>query len=194
MKRLLLTTLVLLCACSEQKQETETTTPESQSDSNTMTQAAAGMMWQAPEDWTKEMPTSSMRKAQYRLPGVESDPEDASVVVFYFQGEGGGVQANIERWVSQFKQPENGQLQPETEKQTVNGLQQTIVDVSGTYLFKTRPMAPTATEKPGFRMLAAVIEGAESGPWFVKCVGPEKTMAKWEDSIYQFLQTFQQPS
>ncbi|MFQ5770209.1 MAG: hypothetical protein ACE5HX_06715 [bacterium] len=76
-------------------------------------------------------------------------------------------------------------------KSTVNGLPQTMIDLSGTYLFKTSPMAPTHTEKPNFRMLAAVVESSR-GPWFVKLVGPQKTVSKWEDSLYEFMKSFKE--
>jgi hypothetical protein len=39
-----------------------------------------------------------MRVAQYQLPAAEGDTEAASLVVFYFgAGEGGSVQANLDR-------------------------------------------------------------------------------------------------
>jgi hypothetical protein len=56
--------------------------------------------------WTVEKPTSAMRKAQYLLPHAEKDTEDASLVVFFFSGQGGTPQANIDRWTQQFEQPD----------------------------------------------------------------------------------------
>ncbi|MFQ5677680.1 MAG: hypothetical protein ACE5G1_17455 [bacterium] len=188
MKKFLLLLLVLMIACSEQQENAD-----NNQDMAVITQSNAGLSWQIPSDWIEEKPTSTMRAAQFRLPKAEADTEDANVVVFYFQGEGGGVRANIQRWISQFKLPEGELTREVTEeaKTEVNGLTHTLVDIRGTYLFRPMPMAANATEKPGFRMLAAVIEGG-AGPWFVRFVGPEATVAKWENSFRKFLGSFKQ--
>jgi hypothetical protein len=47
-----------------------------------------------------------MRRAQYRLAKAEGDPEDGGLVVFFFSGQGGSVQANIDRRVGQFQNPQ----------------------------------------------------------------------------------------
>jgi len=38
-------------------------------------------------------------------------------------------------------------------------------------------MGPKQEPKPGFRLIAAVVE-TEDGPWFVRLLGAEKTAAK----------------
>ncbi len=149
--------------------------------------------WQAPQGWAKETPPSRFRIAQFRIPKTESDPEDASCVVFYFQGEGGGVQSNLERWYGQFVQPDGRPSKEvaQVHETTVNGLKQTHVDVSGTFLFQPMSMGPTVAEKPGFRMLASVVE-CSSGPVFTKFVGPQKTVEKWKPQYQEFMNTFKQ--
>lgn len=184
MKGYLILMAFVLASCAQEQKEapanpaTRTTMPE-------------GISWQVPAGWVQETPTSAMRKAQYTLPKVDDDGEDASVVIFYFQGQGGAVEANIQRWYTQIVQPDGSATADKATRreQTVNGLSQTIVDVTGTYLFSARPMAGEKTRKPGFRMMAAVVQ-ASSGPWFVKCVGPQKTVAKWEPSFGDFLNSF----
>ncbi len=146
----------------------------------------------APADWISEKPTSSMRQAQYRLPRVEGDPEDAELVVFYFQGGGGGVQANIDRWIGQFTRPDGSSANDsaKTSHKTSHGVPITVVDVSGTYVAGMGSMMTEPKGKPSFRMLAAVAESG-SGPWFFKLTGPEKTVARWETSFQSFLDTIQ---
>ncbi|MFQ5651466.1 MAG: hypothetical protein ACE5IY_16145 [bacterium] len=190
MNKYLVFLIALFFACgqqpSQEAQQPDTSTLEESKTPGELT-------WQAPAGWIEESPTSTMRKAQYRLPKAEADSEDGSVIIFYFQGQGGSVQANLERWYSQFAQPDGRPTRETADAKTteVNNLTQTVVDIHGTYLFRPRPMAPTATEKPNTRMLAVVIE-TDSGPWFVKFVGPEKTVAKWEDSFRDFLASFRQ--
>ncbi|MFQ5706961.1 MAG: hypothetical protein ACE5HO_05890 [bacterium] len=189
MKTILLAGALFLFACgTNTKQEGKNESPEVQSGLS-----AKKLTWQAPQGWVTETPTSSMRMAQYSLPRVDGDPEDASVAVFYFHGQGGSVEANLQRWYGQFVQPDgrSSQVAAEVSKSTVNDLQQTTVDISGTYLFRLTPMAPTSTEKPHFRMLAAVVESS-MGPYFVKMVGPEKTIKNWQQSFFEFMKTFKE--
>jgi hypothetical protein len=154
--------------------------------------AAGGLKYSAPADWVSEQPTTSMRQAQYRLPKVQGDPEDAEVIVYYFQGGGGGVQANIDRWIGQFTKADGSPATDaaKTSKRQVHGIPLTVVDVSGTYAAGMGPMISETKSKPDFRMLAAVAE-ASSGPWFIKFSGPAKTVAKWEASFQTFLDTIQ---
>jgi hypothetical protein len=145
-----------------------------------------------PAEWLSEKPSSSMRQAQYRLPRVEGDPEDGEVVVFYFQGQGGGVQANIDRWIGQFQKADGSPANDaRTTKREIHGVPLTLVDVSGTYLASMGPMLSEVKAKPGFRMVAAVAESA-AGPWFFRMTGPEKTVARWEPSFQAFLGSIQQ--
>jgi hypothetical protein len=151
----------------------------------------SGMLtWTAPPGWIEETPASSMRKAQYRLPHVAGDPEDAELAIFFFEGSGGSVQANIERWIGQFRKADGSpatDIAKTTHKQS-HGIPVTIVDVSGTYLAGGMGMPGKQAEKPDFRMLAAVAETA-SGPWFFKLAGPAKTVARWVPSFESFLDT-----
>jgi hypothetical protein len=182
---LLLLILSLACENSSEKMDRQSRVPLPQRQQAPAGQAA--IKWQAPEGWLAEQPSSSMRQAQFSLPGTR---ENASVIVFYFGGQGGGVEGNLARWQGMFKS--DGVASKPTVRETeVNGLAQTIIDITGTYLFKPRPMAPTSIEKPDHRMLAAVIE-TNSGPWFVRCVGPRETVAKWENSFYAFLGSIKQ--
>jgi hypothetical protein len=152
---------------------------------------AGGLKFSAPQGWIAEKPTSSMRQAQYRLPKADNDAEDAELVVFYFQGGGGGVQANIDRWVSQFEKPDGTPVSDaKTSKKVVNGTPMTIVDVSGTYMAGMGTMSDSKP-KNGYRMLAVVVETG-SGPWFFRLAGPAKTVTQWESSYQAFLETIRQ--
>lgn len=150
---------------------------------------AGGLKFTPPAGWIAETPTSSMRKAQYRLPKADGDSEDAELGVFYFGGGGGGVQANINRWIGQFSKPDGSSVtDARTLHRTVHGIPLTIVDVTGTYVggmgsAETKP-------KTDFRMLAAVAE-AGNGPWFFKLTGPAKTVTHWEPSFQTFLDSIQ---
>jgi hypothetical protein len=135
-------------------------------------ESAAGISWTAPPAW-KSQGERPMRAATYSVPAAPGDSEAGECAVFYFgPGQGGGVDANIQRWLGQFKDaPAN--LQPKTK--TVNGFKVTTIEHSGTYM-SGAPMAPVKTPKPGYRLIGSIVE-APGGNVFFKLTGPAKTVA-----------------
>src|SRR5262249_19826125 len=58
----------------------------------------------APADWTSKPVSTSMRAADFVLPGKPG--ADAELIVYYFGADGAGsVEDNINRWLDQFEQP-----------------------------------------------------------------------------------------
>ena len=127
-----------------------------------------------------------MRVAVWELTG---DDAPAEVVNFYFgEGSGGGVEANLARWFGQFQQPDGSSTRDRAiiTERTVNGLELTVADMRGKFVAPGRPGAPQRNNRPGYRMIGAVAEGG-TGPWYIRVLGPEATMAKWEASVEDFL-------
>jgi hypothetical protein len=135
-----------------------------------------GLSYQPPTTWSSEKPSSGMRMAQYRIAPSSGDSDAGECALFHFPGQGGSVEANIDRWVGQFQQPDGSPSKDHasTETFTANGLNVTYVDVTGTYSGGMSMTAPSQP-KPGYRMVAGVIETSQ-GPWFMKCTGPAATM------------------
>ena len=77
-----------------------------------------------------------------------------------------------------------------TETITVNGLKVTTVDVTGTYTAQMSPGSETRHNDANYRLRAAVIETAK-GNYFVKLVGPAKTVGRWEQSFADFMKSFE---
>jgi hypothetical protein len=124
-----------------------------------------------------------MRLAQFKA-GASSE-----VVIFYFgAGQGGGVEANLERWYGQFVQPDGSATRERARvtKSKVASLEITRADVSGTYVAPVRPGASERHDEKDYRMIAAVVEGT-SGPWFVRLLGPRAEVAAAEASFEAFL-------
>ena len=149
---------------------------------------AADLTFTIADGWQKVATTSSMRVADFSLPRADGDAEDAELVLYYFGGGGGSVDANIERWVGQMQQldgrPSSAVAKKEARK--VNGLDVMLLDVSGTYIAEMAPGASERHNKPGFRLRAAVIT-TPRGPYYIKLTGPQKTVAKWDQSFEQFV-------
>ncbi|MGH7451851.1 MAG: hypothetical protein ACRENG_10925 [bacterium] len=141
--------------------------------------------------WQAVAPSSQMRKAQFTLPRVAEDGQDAELIVFYFgAGQGGSVEANLDRWYGQFAQPDSSSSaeKAKTSHEVVDGMNLTMVDLSGTYVAPKMPGSEEQYNEPSFRMLAAVLETAQ-GPYFFKLVGPEKTVAHWANSFSEFVKS-----
>jgi hypothetical protein len=149
---------------------------------------AAGLTFTPPDGWKPAGPSSSMRVAQFVLPRAAGDTQDAELVVYYFGGSGGTVEANIERWLAQMQQPDGKPSGSAARRQTrsVNGLALALVDVSGTYVAEMTPGSSKRHNSPNFRLRAAVVE-TPNGPYFVKLTGPAKTVAAWDKAYEQFL-------
>ena len=134
--------------------------------------AAAGLAWTLPAGWTVEAPRS-MRVATYAIPAAPGDAEGAECAVFYFgAGQGGGVDANLQRWIGQFK-PATG---AKRSAKKVNGVPVSLADVSGTYTAHGGSMSQAQGDKPDWRLLGAIAETPQ-GAVFFKLAGPAKTVA-----------------
>jgi hypothetical protein len=156
--------------------------------SSTAAASNEGLTFAPSPEWRAESPSSSNRKAQFKLPRAAGDSEDAELVVYYFQGGGGAVQTNVNRWIGQFTKPDGSPV-ADTAKiahRNIGGIPLTVVDVSGTYINAMQPMRQSEGPQLNYRMLGAIAEPG-NGPWFIKLTGPAKTVAKWAPSFEAFL-------
>jgi hypothetical protein len=147
---------------------------------------AAGIAWTVPDGWNVE-PPRSMRIATYRIHAIAGDPEDAECAVYFFgSGQGGTVDANLDRWAHQFRAP-NSQTPPfKMERRIIKGLTVSTITATGTYLGGGGMMAQEETNKPNFRMRGAIAQ-APAGLVFFKLVGPLNTVAAAESDFSSML-------
>ncbi len=149
----------------------------------TLAGKAAGLEWSVPAKWTLG-PEKPMRVATYHVPSAQGDAEGGECYVSFFgTGQGGVVEANIERWVSQFSEPG----MPEKSTKEVNGLSVTTVRIAGTFLGSGMGMgapggAPNGSPKENYRLLAAIVEAPE-GMVFFKMTGPAATVGAAENDF-----------
>ena len=151
-----------------------------------------GLTSTAPASW-KEGPSTPMRFKQFTIPAATGDKHDAELVVFFFgQGQGGDTQANLERWKQQFEPPAGKKMADVSKVSTVKLAtgQATVLDIHGTYQWKASPMAPGPAEpRPNHRMLAVVLE-TPKGNYYIKLVGPEKTIEKHKKGFDGWIKGF----
>jgi len=147
--------------------------------------SAREIVWTDPAGWQKVPSGSPMRKATYKVPAAPKDPEDGELAVFYFRGEGGSTEANIQRWISQF--PDAKPADTKRSQRTVSGMNQTIVEVEGTYSGGMPGGPPSAaTPKAQYRLMGAVVE-TPAGPYFFKLTGPKKTVEAAKSTFFTLL-------
>ncbi|MFN0087174.1 MAG: hypothetical protein ACKVX9_17430 [Blastocatellia bacterium] len=143
----------------------------------------APVKWAAPSRWGSK-PASGMRAATYLIPAAPGDDEGAELAVF--TNIGGGVQANIDRWIGQFEAADAPRAKQK--KETINGFAVTSVDLTGTFKGGGMAMGQTSGPKGGYRLLGAIIE-TPGGEVFFKMTGPAKTMAAAQPEFQSLLKS-----
>jgi len=173
--------LFVLLACNKKEEEQKTTAG-----------ADSELTYTVPQGWVVETPSSQMRRAQYRIPG-HAETGDAELAVFVFPGRGGMVQANIDRWINQFNQPDDSASKDKAEikKTESNGMPVTLLYLTGTYQPGMGGNMGSHSGLAGFAMLAAIVE-TSNDPWFFKAIGPEPTLERWRGEFETFAKTFRE--
>lgn len=157
-------------------------------DTRTFSIAGGSLLLEAPAGWKRVQPKSGIVETEFSIPSAGELPPGRMTVM----GAGGSVQANVERWYGQFAQPDGSATKDKATTKTVKlaGSTVTLVDVSGTY--KDTPGGPFAggktIERPDYRMLAAIVETAEAGSYFLKFYGPAATVAKEADGFRKMVE------
>jgi hypothetical protein len=142
--------------------------------------------WVDPPGLRRVPPKSPMRKASYEVPKVAGDAEDGELAVFYFgPGQGGSIDANVDRWVKQFSGVDPGDVKRADRE--ANGLRQHTVEVQhGTFDAGQMSMGAPGGPKKDYALEGAIVE-APSGAYFFKMTGPAKTIAAARPAFLQLL-------
>ena len=90
-----------------------------------------------PDNWQARPPSRAMRAAEFTIPRAEGDNEDGQMVVYYFgANQGGGIQANMDRWRNMFTTGDGAPVDDsnvQTDTLETNGLTIHVIDVQGRY-------------------------------------------------------------
>ena len=148
---------------------------------------AGGVAWKVPATW-KEEPGRAMRVATYTVPGKSAAAAGECAVFFFGTGQGGSVDANLERWSRQFE----GSPKPERSERRVNDLPVTFARLAGTYLAPGGPMMQSQGKRPGYRLLGAIVQAPE-GLVFFKLTGPAETIRAAESGFEALVSSLSRP-
>jgi hypothetical protein len=131
-----------------------------------------------------------MRAATYTVPPAGGDTAGAECVVYFFgPGQGGSVQANLDRWKGQVLGPDGKPADAKVAKRTIHGLAVTTIDTAGDYSGMGGPMTASKSVQSDYRLLGAIVEGP-TGNVFIKFTGPAKTIAASQAAFEQLLNSF----
>lgn len=149
------------------------------------------IVMKVPKSWQARRPQTRIVEYEFAAPPVEGDSAEARITIM---GAGGGVEANIARWIDQFEQPDGSSSKDKTrvEKTVIAGAEVHIVSITGTYKDRAGggPFAPgPVTRRPGYRMLGAILVTPNLGHYYVKLYGPEKTVNAQEGAFRELLQS-----
>lgn len=143
--------------------------------------AAGDVTLKVPESWKQKELKSQFRVAEFEIPAAKGDETPGELAVFFFGATGGGgVDANITRWIGQFSE-EGRTAKVATGKMPTGDY--VIADISGTY---NKPIGPPIQQKkkslPGWRVLGVILQ-TDKGLYFLKLDGPAKTVAAAESDF-----------
>jgi hypothetical protein len=137
-----------------------------------------------PDTWVAETPKSEMRQLQFRVPAPEG--EGAEFVVYFFgPGQGGTLEANVERWQSQFQGPDGAAVEPEVTEIGTDAIPATLVQLRGGY-GRSVGMGPSDEVLEDRMLLAGVIETPE-GNLYPQLHGPAELVAGQRDAFVAFV-------
>ena len=132
-----------------------------------------------PSTWIEEEPSSSMRIIQFS----PKNNNDLIIAGFYFGNRNNMVEANINRWKSQFTEVENY-----SKKEFASG-KAILVEIKGIHKNRPSEMVKDFETAPGYKTIAAIVS-TDKGPYFFKLVGPVKEVNKELKNFEDFLASY----
>jgi hypothetical protein len=153
-----------------------------------LAETAAGLRWTPPPGWKNEG-ARPMRIATYLLPTGANDKAECAVY-FFGPGQGGSVDANMDRWKGQLLDAAGKPAKAQISKKSIHGLQVTTIDSTGSYTGMGGPMNASPTVHSNYRLLGAIVEGP-GGNIFLKFTGPATVIAANQKNFDTMLGSFQ---
>lgn len=130
----------------------------------------AGFRAPKPASWVWTKPSMQFRTLQYTVAGEGDSTKSAELIVSVFvAGDGGPLDANIERWRGQFRK-NNEPVEAKRSSKEVGPLKVELVELEGDFM----AMGAPAPKKDSLQ-LAAIVQ-AEGRNVFFRLVGPKETV------------------
>lgn len=179
--------LLLLTASSSAQ---PATTASDEREMTTIKLADGALKFTAPQDWEQIKPRNNIIEVELAVTAEDdkasSAADDEPSARLTIMSAGGSVDANLTRWRGQFQKSKK---KPEIDKAKVGEMPLTMFDVSGTYLDSPRGPFGPKEEKPGYRMIAGILETKALGNYFFKLVGPAEVVEPNAEAFRAMLQS-----
>ena len=143
------------------------------------TREYAGLSFDVPTSW-EELEKSQFYDSKFIVHSEHGDMELTLASV------GGGIDANLNRWVGQVGQAPGDE--PTWSTVDVAGIESRMVDVRGS--FNSRLPGQSGTQE-NWRLIGVAVPLARD--FYVKLVGPREAVAEFQDDLTAFLKTAKQP-
>jgi hypothetical protein len=129
-----------------------------------------GLRMPKPVTWVWTKPSMQFRALQYAVPANGVNAPAAELVFSVFAGgDGGPIDANLDRWANQFREGDAAAKSVRSEA-TVSGMRVLRIESVGAYMGMG-----AAAPRPGQMQLGAIVE-APGRNVFIKLVGPQATV------------------
>ncbi len=136
-----------------------------------------------PTRWSTRTPSSSMRLAEFTV------GDAAEVVVYFFgPGQGGPVNANLERWKAQFSNPTGGAVYEAVSQDKAGALPLTVAEYRGTYARGTGTGSSPEAARPN-HILVAVVAETPRGRLFFQLFGPTAAVEAQRSAYLTFVRS-----
>jgi hypothetical protein len=151
---------------------------------------AGGLKFEAPKSWKASPPAGQMRRAQLKVEPIEGDEYPAELIVFAIQGGGGSVEDNLKRWQSWFKDEDGNAPRMESKKVMGKNIEFVRAETHGEYHPSQFPGGQPQPVRKGARLLGAIVM-TDATNYYIRMVGPDKTMKKLTADFDEMLKTIQ---
>ncbi|MBT4864231.1 MAG: hypothetical protein HON53_03805 [Planctomycetaceae bacterium] len=126
-----------------------------------------------PTTWEKQKPSNKLRLAQFGIPAAKGEENPVVLTVFSFGGS--SIQANVDRWISQFDSKDRKAKVTQGESPAGKYV---LVDLTGSFNQAVGPPIRRKTRKiTDGRMLAVILIVEKKGVYFLKMAGENKTVS-----------------
>lgn len=142
---------------------------------------AVGVDWVVPRAWVRQI-SGGMRLATYIVPGATTQT-DAECAVYHFgPGQGGGVEANLDRWSGEFESIDR----QDGRRSEIGGLKVATIELTGTFAGHTMKSGEGTGPRPKWGMIGAIV-GGPKGDVFFKLTGPAATIDRAKPAFEEML-------
>jgi len=136
--------------------------------------ADGAVQFTVPGVWEQVKPQSNVIDVEIKIVRLEKDQPDGRLTL---SGAGGSIEANLDRWKSQFSE---NTAETKVEVKTIANQTVHLIDLTGTFVDAPGGMFSNAPkiERKDYRMLGAIVQTKGKGNYFVKFYGPISLVEK----------------